>query len=64
MNSQHHLENEIERAVETTEKAAELMGRSLYRLLKKNGYDQTQVINVTGYILDGLIHESEKSRKG
>ncbi len=64
MNSQQHLENEIERAVETTEKAAELMGRSLYRLLKKNGYDQTQVINVTGYILDGLIHESEKSRKG
>jgi hypothetical protein len=60
MNSQQHLENENKRAVETTEETAELMGRSLYRLLKKNGYDQKQVINVAGYLLDGLIHESEK----
>lgn len=60
MNTQQHMENEIERAVQTTEEAAELMGRSLYRLLKKNGYDQKQVINVAGYILDGLIQESGK----
>jgi len=60
MNSQQHLENENKRAVETTEETAELMGKSLYRLLKKNGYDQKQVINVAGYLLDGLIHESEK----
>lgn len=58
MNTQQHIENEIERAVQTTEEAAELMGRSLYRLLKKNGYDKNQVINVTGFILDGLIHDS------
>jgi hypothetical protein len=64
MNTQQSMENEIERAVQTTEEAAELMGRSLYRLLKKNGYDQNQVINVTGFILDGLIHDSDRSPEG
>jgi len=63
MNSQQHMESEIERAVQTTEEAAELMGRSLYRLLVKNGYDKNQVINVAGFILDGLIHDSDKTNE-
>jgi hypothetical protein len=64
MNTQQSMENEIERAVQTTEEAAELMGKSLYRLLKKNGYDKNQVINVAGFILDGLIHDSGETNEG
>jgi len=64
MNAQQHHRSEIDRAVQTTEEAAELMGRSLYRLLKKNGYDKKQVINVAGFILDGLIHDSDRSPEG
>ena len=64
MNSEQNQRNEIERAVQTTGEAAELMGRSLYRLLVKSGYDKNQVINVAGFILDGLIHDSENNKEG
>ena len=64
MNTQQHHRNEIDRPVQTTEEAAELMGRSLYRLLVKNGYDKKQVINVAGFILDGLIHDSDRNPEG
>ncbi|GBE14597.1 hypothetical protein BMS3Abin14_00642 [bacterium BMS3Abin14] len=38
---------------------AEMLARSFYRLLRKNGYTRNQVISVAGYILDSLIHEFE-----
>ncbi|NOY86531.1 MAG: hypothetical protein GXP52_04450 [Deltaproteobacteria bacterium] len=41
------------------DKDVEMMARSFYRLLRKNGYTQNQVISVAGYILDGLIREFE-----
>lgn len=62
MNIQQQKELKIERKVQNTEESAELMGKSLYRLLKKNGYDKKQVINVAGFILDGLIHDSDKNQ--
>ncbi len=39
------------------DKDVKMMARSFYRLLRRNGYTQNQVISVAGYILDGLILE-------
>ena len=52
-------ENQSVRIGDEGDRDLEMMARSFYRLLRKNGYTRNQVINVAGYILDGLIHEFE-----
>ena len=42
-------------AVNNTEKASELVAKSFYKILRKNGFNDAQIINVANNILDCLI---------
>lgn len=39
------------------EKAARVIARSFYRLLRRNGFSRNQVISMAGYLLDGLLED-------
>ena len=42
-----------------TEKAAEIIAKSFYKILRKNGFNNAQIMNVANNILDCLIHSLE-----
>ena len=52
-------------AVNNSEKASEIVARSFYKILKKNGFNDNQIINVANNILGCLIKtlESFKERQ-
>ena len=55
-------------AVNNTEKASELVAKSFYKILRKNGFNDAQIINVANNLLDCLIqtlgnYKEKKSMK-
>lgn len=45
----------VEDAVNNTDHASELIARSFYKILRKNGFSDSKIINTANHILDCLI---------
>ena len=45
----------VEDAVNNTDHASELVARSFYKILRKNGFSDARIINTANHILDCLI---------
>jgi len=45
----------VEDAVNNTDHASELIARSFYKILRKNGFSDSNIINTANHILDCLI---------
>lgn len=45
----------VEDAVNNTDKASELIAKSFYKILRKNGFSDSRIINTANNILDCLI---------
>ena len=45
----------VEDAVNNTDHASELIARSFYKILRKNGFSNSNIINTANHILDCLI---------
>ena len=50
-------------AVNNSEKASEIIARSFYKILRKNGFNDNQIINVANNILDCLIQTLESYKE-
>lgn len=59
MNSYGKFDDYVKLAANNTEKAAEIVAKSFYKILRKNGFDDTQIMNVANNILDCLIRSLE-----
>ncbi len=55
------FERYVRMASRDQERAAKVVAKSFYKILRKNGFTHNQVISVAGYILDGLIEENNSS---
>jgi hypothetical protein len=69
MNSYGKFDEYVKLAANNTEKAAKIVAKSFYKILRKNGFDDAQIVNVANNILDCLIHslegyEQKKKTKG
>ncbi|UCF29804.1 MAG: hypothetical protein JSV26_06810 [bacterium] len=51
------LERIVEISAQDQERAARLVARSFYKILRQNGFTQNQIINVAEHLLDGLIRD-------
>ena len=58
------LERIVEISASDQERAARLVARSFYKILRGNGFTRNQVINVAEHLLDGLIGEMKDSAEG
>ena len=45
----------VDDAIKNTDHASELIARSFYKILRKNGFNNSQIINTANNILDCLI---------
>jgi hypothetical protein len=45
----------VEYAINNSDRASELIAKSFYKILRKNGFDNSQIINTANNILDCLI---------
>ena len=45
----------VEYAINNTDRASELIARSFYKILRKNGFTNAQIMNTANNILDCLI---------
>ena len=55
MNSYRKFDEYVEYAINNTDHASELISRSFYKILRKNGFSDSQIINIANGILDCLI---------
>ena len=53
--SYKRLDEYVDYAVNNTDHASELIARSFYKILRKNGFNNSQIINTANHILDCLI---------
>jgi hypothetical protein len=51
------LERVVEISARDQERAARLVARSFFKILRGNGFTRNQIINVAEHLLDGLIDE-------
>ncbi len=65
MNSYGKFDDYVGLAVRDAERASEIVAKSFYKILRKNGFTDSQIINVANNILDCLIHtlDSYEERK-
>ena len=61
MKSCGDFERIVELSQKDEERAAKFVARSFYRILRRNGFTQNQIINVASHLLDGLIQEMNGS---
>ena len=55
MDQHQHMDKIIRLAAEDSEKASRLIARSFYKVLRKNGFTDDQIISVANNMLDNLI---------
>lgn len=53
--SYKNFDKYVEDAVNNTDHASEVIARSFYKILRKNGFGDSQIINTANNILDCLI---------
>lgn len=65
MDSYGKFDDYVGVAVRDAERASEIVAKSFYKILRKNGFTDSQIINVANNILDCLILtlDSYKERK-
>lgn len=65
MNSYGKFDDYVGLAVKDAERASEIVAKSFYRIMRKHGFTDAQIINVANNILDCLIQtlDSYKERK-
>ncbi|MFA6146752.1 MAG: hypothetical protein WC899_00900 [bacterium] len=57
--SYKRLDEYVEYAVSNSDHASELIARSFYKILRKNGFSDKQIINTANNLLDCLIKSLE-----
>jgi hypothetical protein len=64
MHSYGKFDEYVGLAVKDAERASEIVAKSFYKILRKNGFNDAQIINVANNILDCLIQtlDSYKER--
>lgn len=62
MKSYGKFDQYVSLAVKDQEKASEIVARSFYKILKKNGFSDSQIINVASNVLGCLIEALEGYR--
>ena len=63
MEQHQHMDKIIRLAAEDAEKASRLIARSFYKVLRKNGFTDDQVISVANNMLDCLIESLDGYKK-
>lgn len=63
MNQNGKFETLVQLASKDTEKAAEYVAKSFYKILRKNGFSNDQVISVANNILDCLIQTLDSCKE-
>jgi predicted transcriptional regulator len=65
MNSYGKFDEYVGLAAKDAAKASEIVAKSFYKILRKNGFSDAQIINVANNILDCLIQtlDSYKERE-
>lgn len=63
MNAFGKFDEYVNLATKDAEKAAEIVAKSFYKILKKNGFTDAQIVNVANTILDCLIQTLENYRE-
>ncbi len=53
----------VKLAINDSEKASEIVAKSFYKILRKNGFTDAQIINVANSILDCLIQTLDSYRE-
>ena len=63
---QNQMENVIQMAAEDAERAARVVAKSFYKVLRKNGFSNEQIIAVANNMLECLIESLEgyKQKRG
>jgi hypothetical protein len=66
MNPHGKIDDYVKLAAKDAEKASETVAKSFYKILKRNGFTDAQVINVASTIIDCLTQtlEQYKDKKG
>lgn len=55
MDTYKKFDEYVEYAINNSDRASELVAKSFYKILRKNGFNNTQIINTANNILDCLI---------
>jgi hypothetical protein len=55
IDSYKRFDEYVDDAIKNTDHASELIARSFYKILRKNGFTNSQIINTANNILDCLI---------
>lgn len=63
MNQKEKFEKLVELSSKETEKSAELVARSFYRILRKSGYSREQIISIATSLLDCLVQSLDGYKK-
>ena len=63
MNSYGKFDEYVGLAVKDAERASEIVAKSFYKILRKNGFSDAQIINVANNILDCLIQTLDSYTK-
>jgi hypothetical protein len=63
MNSYGKFDEYVGLAVQDAERASEIVAKSFYKILRKNGFSDAQIINVANNILDCLIQTLDSYTK-
>lgn len=63
MDQHQQMDKIIRMAAEDTEKASRLIARSFYKVLRKNGFTDDQIISVANNMLDCLIESLDGYKK-
>ncbi len=63
MEQNQHMDKIIQLAAKDAEKASRLIARSFYKVLRKNGFSDDQIISVANNMLDCLIDSLDGYKK-
>jgi glycosylphosphatidylinositol transamidase (GPIT) subunit GPI8 len=63
MNKNEHFDKLVNLSAQDTERAAALVAKSFYKVLRKNGFSDDQIISVANNLLGCLIHALDGYKK-
>lgn len=57
------LEKMLKLSAGDRERTGKVIARSFYKLLRQNGFTQAEIMDVAGYLLDGVIGDMKTNGK-
>ena len=62
-NSFKKFDEYVDYAINNTDHASKIIARSFYKILRKNGFNDSQIINIANHLLDCLIKSLDEYKE-